>query len=128
MRRSEHTHMKVYGYRTLLLAKRSELIPRCAVKLETPVHAERLPEEDQVMVLHDEFVSMELTGLVRETIRLIDAALERLDSGDYGICIECGIPIPAKRLQAIPWAGHCIACQERIEKIHSDAHPTSQAA
>lgn len=128
MRRSEHTRKKVYDYRMLLLAKRSELIPRCAVKLETPVHAGRQPEEDQVMVLHDEFVSMELTGLLRETIRLIDASLERLDSGDYGICVECGMSIPAKRLQAIPWASHCIACQERIEKIHSDVHLTSQAA
>ena len=128
MRRSKHTQMKVYDYRTLLLAKRSELIPRCAVKLETPDHSGRLPEEDQVMVLHDEFVAMELTGLVRGTIRLIDAALERLDSGDFGICAECGMPIPAKRLQAIPWASHCIACQEWIEQTGRDVHLARQAA
>ncbi|HSW49788.1 MAG TPA: TraR/DksA family transcriptional regulator [Bryobacteraceae bacterium] len=128
MRRSEHARKKVDDYRVLLLAKRSELIPRCRVKLEAPADAWRLPEEDQVMVLHDEFVSMELTGLARETIRLIDAALERLDSGDYGICLECGIPIPAKRLQAIPWASHCVACQKRIEPTGRDVHLTRRAA
>ncbi|MBI3697002.1 MAG: TraR/DksA family transcriptional regulator [Acidobacteria bacterium] len=47
-------------------------------------------------------------------VSALDAALDRLDSGDYGICVDCGAAIASKRLVAIPWASRCIACQERI--------------
>ena len=44
------------------------------------------------------------------------AALARLDSGDYGVCADCGEDIPAERLQAQPFAIRCTACQERRER------------
>lgn len=43
----------------------------------------------------------------------IDAALLRVTAGTYGTCSDCGIDIPEDRLAALPWAGRCIACQER---------------
>ena len=45
----------------------------------------------------------------------IDAALQRMDSGRYGECIDCGIDIPVARLQAQPSAMRCVACQEKFE-------------
>lgn len=45
-------------------------------------------------------------------LRLVDEALARLDNGKYGSCVNCGEPIEEARLKAIPWARHCIACQE----------------
>jgi YteA family regulatory protein len=41
----------------------------------------------------------------------IDAALRRIDEGNYGICTNCGKPIPEERLEALPWATLCIDCQ-----------------
>jgi multiple antibiotic resistance protein len=41
--------------------------------------------------------------------------LERIQSGDFGSCAGCGHAISLKRLQAVPWASHCIQCQERYE-------------
>ena len=41
----------------------------------------------------------------------VDAALVRLDAGTYGSCANCGRPIAAERLEAIPWAALCIDCQ-----------------
>lgn len=41
----------------------------------------------------------------------IRAALDRADSGDYGICASCGGPISQLRLIAIPWAHRCAPCQ-----------------
>lgn len=41
----------------------------------------------------------------------IDAALRRLDDGDYGYCIDCDEPIAPKRLEADPTASLCITCQ-----------------
>ncbi|NLW08914.1 MAG: conjugal transfer protein TraR [Firmicutes bacterium] len=46
----------------------------------------------------------------------IDEALERIDRGDYGSCMVCGEEIPLARLEALPYAVNCLACQERLEK------------
>ena len=39
------------------------------------------------------------------------AALERVADGTYGACVRCGAAIAAERLEALPWAAHCIECQ-----------------
>ena len=49
-------------------------------------------------------------------IRMIDAALERIKSGSYGQCLDCGEDIPAARLHAAPEAPRCIVCQEKLER------------
>lgn len=41
----------------------------------------------------------------------IEAALARMDSGEYGICESCGEPISPKRLNLVPWAVRCVPCQ-----------------
>ena len=53
----------------------------------------------------------------RETAELaiVQAALNRIDAGKYGLCVACGIEIPAARLHAAPEAARCIACQEKAE-------------
>jgi len=51
-----------------------------------------------------------------ETIREIDAALDRIEDGTYGICEESGDPVGKGRLQAIPWARLCIECQRKAEE------------
>ena len=51
----------------------------------------------------------------RSRLRLIQRALERINDGSFGICAECEGPIGLKRLQALPWASHCIQCQEQTE-------------
>ncbi len=45
----------------------------------------------------------------------IDAALKRIDDGTYGICTNCGQPIAAERLEAVPWATLCIDCKRKEE-------------
>jgi hypothetical protein len=47
--------------------------------------------------------------------RQVSEALERIDNGKYGLCLNCGEPIPPKRLAALPWVAFCIACQEETE-------------
>ncbi len=43
-------------------------------------------------------------------IRKIDAALQRIDEGEFGYCLECGEEIAEKRLDVDPAASHCIRC------------------
>ena len=64
--------------------------------------------------MHDQFVALRHHRMERRKLKLIDAALERLDGGEFGICAECGDAIPFKRLEAIPWAACCVPCQERL--------------
>src|SRR5690348_9996404 len=44
----------------------------------------------------------------------IEAAIARLDDGTYGACVRCGRPIAPERLDALPWAAHCIDCQRIV--------------
>jgi DnaK suppressor protein len=46
----------------------------------------------------------------------VEAALARLDDGTYGLCVRCGRPIAQERLDALPWAAHCIDCQRIVGK------------
>ena len=45
-----------------------------------------------------------------ETVREIDSSLIRLSEGTYGRCAACGKPIPAGRLELVPWAALCVPC------------------
>lgn len=56
--------------------------------------------------------SFSLTENEGKLLRLIDEALQRLSAGKYGLCVHCGQPIEKARLAAVPWARHCLACQE----------------
>jgi DnaK suppressor protein len=46
----------------------------------------------------------------------LNRALERMESGVYGICAECGLPIQYKRLEAVPHATLCIDCKKKQEE------------
>jgi DnaK suppressor protein len=52
-------------------------------------------------------------------VRQLRSAMERLDDGSYGICLQCEEPISPKRLKAVPWAEFCISCQETVDQSNS---------
>lgn len=52
----------------------------------------------------------------RTQLRRVELALERISTGEFGICAACDGTIGLKRLQAIPWANNCIECQEQSEQ------------
>jgi RNA polymerase-binding transcription factor DksA len=59
-------------------------------------------ENDEVLqALHD--------GTESE-LRELDAALQRLRSGEYGVCAQCGYPIEPRRLEAVPYTDCCSLC------------------
>jgi RNA polymerase-binding protein DksA len=51
-----------------------------------------------------------------ETLREIDAAIQRIENRTYGVCEMAGCDIGKNRLKAIPWARLCINCQRRAEQ------------
>ncbi len=46
----------------------------------------------------------------------IDAALQRIEDGTFGICGTCGQPIAPERLEAMPWVTQCIDCKRKAER------------
>jgi DnaK suppressor protein len=52
----------------------------------------------------------------RQILQMVDGALNRIREGTFGECIACGEEINPKRLEAVPWTRHCIACQEKLEQ------------
>lgn len=53
-----------------------------------------------------------LLQMKSETLVQIDRALGQIGTGSYGWCVDCGGPISARRLQVLPFAVRCTACQE----------------
>lgn len=54
--------------------------------------------------------------ILEEELHEIALALQRIEHGTYGVCIDCGRPIERERLEAVPWAARCVADQERFER------------
>jgi len=59
---------------------------------------------------------LSLSDTERKELQKIDEALGRIKKGDYGVCQMCGVTINKKRLDAVPWASYCIACQQKTEE------------
>jgi DnaK suppressor protein len=52
----------------------------------------------------------------RRLLQLVNEALGRVKDGSYGVCLSCHDEVQAKRLEAVPWARHCIECQEKQDQ------------
>lgn len=52
----------------------------------------------------------------RQILTLVNEALERIRMGAYGSCLECREEVQPKRLEAVPWARHCIECQAKQDE------------
>lgn len=66
----------------------------------------------------DEEVDDALATQLRAELEAVGRAEERLEDGTYGFSVESGEPIPAQRLEAVPWAERTAEEQERFERTH----------
>ncbi len=115
------------NYRKLLLTKRSDLLSSFRAQLDMLAGQGGASPEDLAPVFHDQFTALRINRLDSLQLKLIEAALNRMDDEDYGVCMDCADPISCRRLEAIPWANRCIACQERVVSTR-DAPPLTEMA
>lgn len=73
----------------------------------------RVPLDDHGPVMHEQFVSILQNDLAHDKLKAVNNALRRLETGEYGVCDDCGDSIAEKRLRAVPWAAYCIDCQDK---------------
>lgn len=114
-------------YRKLLLTKRSDLYSSLRAKLGLLIGPGCAAPEDLAPVFHDQFIALHINALDYLQLKMVEEALERTDSDDYGVCTDCGAAISGRRLEAIPWANRCVACEERVSSV-SDSPQLAQFA
>jgi DnaK suppressor protein len=64
---------------------------------------------------YDQEFTLGLIENEQSTLELVNEALRRMAEGTFGLCAECSEPISKPRLQAIPYAKHCIQCARKLE-------------
>ena len=80
-------------------------------RIETAMGLQRL----RFQPVHDP-VSAQSRLQLQAKLHRVEAALTRLKTEAYGMCQNCGAPISAERLEAMPYVELCIACQRQLEK------------
>ena len=97
-----------------LMNRRAELTGT-VVNLEE-IHIERVADElDLLQQSSERELAIARIHRDTETVRKIDAALQRIEEGLYGVCEDCEQDIAPARLKAIPWAALCVRCQEKAD-------------
>ena len=71
---------------------------------------------DEAANIYNKQILLSLSENERMRLREVDEALDRIESGTYGICEECGGPIGLKRLEVRPVAKYCVPCLTKLEK------------
>jgi len=102
--------------RARLVAERVRLLDEIGQAVALPeqmTYGSQAAAATQVFEQEPELAMRERANLHLEAV---DAALARLDDGTYGTCAQCGRPIAAERLEALPWAAHCIECQTVVDR------------
>jgi len=106
------------------LAKRREALEARAEELESRLHdisdeleTHNSADWEELAVQREEDEVLEGIGLTGQAeIRAIDAALARMDDGEYGICVRCGEAISEDRLDLLPYTPLCRNCAAAMTK------------
>ena len=110
---------KAKSYRDRLLERREGLVGQVqaaeAYSRERDAEATQDPA-DMAANAYTKELLMSMSTNDRQLLDSIDAALSRIEEGEYGYCDNCSEAIHEKRLEAVPWAQHCVNCQELNEK------------
>ncbi len=106
------------AHRRVLLEKQRELVETFA--RDRAAGAEQSDDgiqdlADKAASAYSKELNFSLSDSERETLVLINEALDRMDNDGFGTCTNCGSTIGEKRLRAIPWTPFCIDCAELSE-------------
>lgn len=105
-----------------LLDLREQLIARLRAQrggersaVEAAAQARDESSDDWATANRERDLDFALQAHEAEELEAIDAALDRIADGTYGVCEDCGCDIPTARLHANPFTARCIDCQARAE-------------
>ena len=109
------TKTELNKYREILEAKQAELAQ--VLRNRDGITIEKSPDAlDEVQNAAERELAIRNLDRESNLLRNVRAALHRIDDGMFGICLHCEEDISPKRLNAVPWAPYCIACQEIADR------------
>jgi DnaK suppressor protein len=79
-------------------------------------HWSHADEVDEIQANERREIGFATRELLVERVNRLSAALDRLNEGEYGTCVECGEEIAPARLNAMPEVTTCVRCQDRLER------------
>ncbi len=119
MAKDQRFHVDLDEIRHRLLAERRELLARAVLSSgSSPLAPDERDSDDADAAVTTDMRehAMWLLQDHRQKLELIERTLQRLNDGSYGRCESCGGSISPERLEALPYATQCIACQQRAER------------
>lgn len=108
-----NTDETLRSIRAGLLAREAELRDRQRrVQADLRRDVNPLPRDapDAAIVVENDEILQAVDEAARVELAHIEAALERLEAGTYGLCEDCGAQIEPDRLRVVPYAVHCRHC------------------
>jgi len=113
------TKQDLTRHEAALKAKRAELGPARDRITEIQISTQADPNETSQTAssVHVAVTNADIDSRMRKDIKW---ALDRIELGEYGLCLGCGEEISPKRLKAIPWAKLCVDCMKKAENGQPD--------
>jgi DnaK suppressor protein len=104
-------------YKEALLRKRGEILALGGgakpLAGQAEVNSRQGDLADQASGNNEVHIALKLKATDAKISQAIEEALDRIEKGTFGVCRDCGEPIAAARLNAIPWTRVCITCKEK---------------
>jgi len=113
------TRKDKHAYRKSLLLQKQKIVKKLSQFHNDSMEIESDVAQDVVDKAESSYTKeflLSLSDAERNQLGLIDEALRRLRTKDFGICQMCSKTIGKKRLTALPWTPHCIDCQQKKEE------------
>jgi DnaK suppressor protein len=117
------TKAQLKKFKELLDEKRMEIVRKAQQTLneDMTLDANDLPDEmDLASSEYLQSFTFRLRGREKVFLDKIQKALEKIDTGSFGVCDDCGERISVKRLEARPETTLCIRCKEDQERVEKD--------
>ncbi|MDQ2944525.1 MAG: TraR/DksA family transcriptional regulator [Acidobacteriota bacterium] len=112
------TKTELNKYKEILETKQAELAR--VLRNRDGITIEKSPDAlDEVQNAAERELAIRNLDRESQLLRSVRGALARIAEGTFGVCLHCEEDISPKRLNAVPWAGYCIQCQEIADR-HQD--------
>jgi len=102
--------------RAALTSERAHLIGEIGEAIVAPGQMTYGSQAAAATQVFEQQRDLALRDRANQQLELVEAALARFEAGTFGTCLRCGKPIAPARLEALPWAAHCIECQAIVDR------------
>ena len=108
--------MQLEALRAQLELERAQLAAEVGEAIQAPEQMTYGSQAAAASQVFEQQRDLALRDRAIHQLEQVDTALARLAAGTFGRCLRCGRAVAAARLEALPWAAHCIECQSALDR------------